>query len=387
MHSLPSCLGPEVAPHLRDRLTCVEYFAGIGLVRLGLERAGWRANFANDWSGDKAATYTQYFRDSSSHYHIADVFDLRAADIPEALLATASFPCIDLSLAGKSGGMHGKHSRAFWGFTNLLRDQPRPPRLLLLENVNGWLTSNRGQDFRLTISALNDLGYVCDVISVDAAHFLPQSRPRIFVIGATCLPPNYDLLTLARRAPSLCPTALSHVIAANSDLDWHFLPIPPLPEKGHYSLKVAIEQLESEDPRWWNQVEVKRHLDMMTDTTRDYLLELRQQSTPVYRTMYRRIRNGMQRAEVRKDEIAGCLRTATGGSSRQMLVRAGNGAIDMRVMTPREYARLQGVPDDYPLPARVNQALTGFGDAVCVPAITWIAENILTPLALTFDFD
>lgn len=160
-----------------------------------------------------------------------------------------------------------------------------------------------------------------------------------------------------------------------------------MPEKGHYSLKVAIEQLESEDPRWWNQVEVKRHLDMMTDTTRDYLLELRQQSTPVYRTMYRRIRNGMQRAEVRKDEIAGCLRTATGGSSRQMLVRAGNGAIDMRVMTPREYARLQGVPDDYPLPARVNQALTGFGDAVCVPAITWIAENILTPLALTFDFD
>jgi DNA (cytosine-5)-methyltransferase 1 len=51
----------------------------------------------------------------------------------------------------------------------------------------------------------------------------------------------------------------------------------------------------------------------------------------------------------------------------------------MRLMTPREYARLQGVPDNYPIPSQINQALTGFGDAVCVPVIVWIAENILNP--------
>ena len=122
----------------------------------------------------------------------------------------------------------------------------------------------------------------------------------------------------------------------------------------------------------------------MTPINMAHLEALKNQSSYSYRTMYRRVRNGQQRAELRKDEIAGCLRTAKGGSSRQMLVKAGKGKIKMRVMTPREYARLQGVPDDYPLPDRINQALTGFGDAVCVPVVTWIAQNILNPLSVNF---
>src|SRR5690606_22456500 len=96
----------------------------------------------------------------------------------------ASFPCIDLSLAGSMQGLAGKHSSAFWGFIRLLRakQEQRPP-LVLIENVPGWLTSNQGRDFRTTIEALNELGYVCDVLSLDAIHFSPQSRLRIFVVG------------------------------------------------------------------------------------------------------------------------------------------------------------------------------------------------------------
>src|SRR3972149_399496 len=93
-----------------------------------------------------------------------------------------------------------------------------------------------------------------------------------------------------------------------------------------------------------------------------------------------RIRNGQQRAEVRNQDTAGCLRTARGGSAIQFLIRAGKGRIDMRRMTPREYARLQGVPDDYPILSNEIQALTGFGDAVAVPVISWIGRNILNPL-------
>ena len=99
-----------------------------------------------------------------------------------------------------------------------------------------------------------------------------------------------------------------------------------------------------------------------------------------YRTFYRRRRHGQQRADVRRDDIAGCLRTAVGGSSRQFVLRAGEGQIRMRTMTPREYARLQGVPDHYPINVNGNKALTGFGDAVCVPAVSWIAENVLSEL-------
>jgi len=99
-----------------------------------------------------------------------------------------------------------------------------------------------------------------------------------------------------------------------------------------------------------------------------------------YRTFFRRHRNGQQRAEVRRDDLSGCLRTAVGGSGRQFLIEAGNGRIKMRTMTPREYARLQGVHDEYPIASRIVQALTGFGDAVCAPVITWIGQNILNPL-------
>jgi DNA (cytosine-5)-methyltransferase 1 len=83
---------------------------------------------------------------------------------------------------------------------------------------------------------------------------------------------------------------------------------------------------------------------------------------------------------VRDDDLAGCLRTAVGGSGKQFLIKAGQGRIQMRTMTPREYARLQGVTDDYPIYVNGVQALTGFGDAVCVPVIAWIGKNVLNPL-------
>lgn len=96
-------------------------------------------------------------------------------------------------------------------------------------------------------------------------------------------------------------------------------------------------------------------------------------------TIYRRVREGKSRSEIRTDGLAGCLRTPRGGSSKQIVFTAGKGKIGMRWMTPREYARLQGCPD-YPIEVNRNEALWGFGDAVCVPVISWIAENVLSQL-------
>ncbi|PZO20892.1 MAG: DNA (cytosine-5-)-methyltransferase [Leptolyngbya foveolarum] len=363
--------------------TCAEYFAGIGLVRLGLERAGWNIIFANDWAREKFDMYAAYFQEAEDHYALENVFDLCQTDVPPSLLATASFPCIDLSLAGNLEGISGRHSGAFWGFIEVLKRQQRRPPLVMLENVGGWLTSNQGKDFRLTIKALNELGYACDVFAIDAARFVPQSRLRVFVVGVQTAEPNDDVLTLAQRSTSLTTKTLDRAIASNRDLTWNFLDIPPLPEGLSRSLDSIVEDLSEDDERWWPASEVERHLQMMSAINIAYIDELQHRYRYSYRTMYRRVRNGQQRAELRKDNIAGCLRTARGGSSRQMLVRVETGSIRMRLMTPREYARLQGVPDDYPLPKRINQALTGFGDAVCVPVITWIGENILNPLAAT----
>ena len=84
-------------------------------------------------------------------------------------------------------------------------------------------------------------------------------------------------------------------------------------------------------------------------------------------------------AELRIDGIAGCLRTPRGGSGRQILVVAGYGKVKARLVTPRECARLMGA-DDFKITAPLNKALFGFGDAVCVPVIDWLARNYLNPL-------
>lgn len=359
-----------------------EYFAGIGLVRMGLARAGWQVVFANDIAPKKFAMYQTFFPASAGHYHVGDIFDLDPSTLPPALLATCSFPCIDLSLAGNMRGMRGENSSAFWGFIDILRAQgTAAPPLVLVENVPGWLHSHQGTDFRLTLQALNEAGYACDVFALDALHFLPQSRLRIFVVG-TKLPPAPPPDSLWERHPvALFPTPLRRQVAANPDLNWFQLELPAPPPKRTGGLAALLEDLALNDPRWWSPAEVERHLNMMSADHRLMVQGLIEGEPVAYRTFYRRRRQAGQRAEVRRDDIAGCLRTAVGGSGKQFVIRAGQGQVAMRVLTPREYARLQGVPDAYPIEANGVQALTGFGDAVCVPVIEWIARHALAPLA------
>lgn len=369
------------ARHSSYDKTLVEYFAGIGLVGLGLQQAGWRVVYANDFSPEKYQMYRDAFGDGS-HYKVADVFDLAADAIPLATLATCSFPCIDLSLAGKQNGLSGKHSSAFWGFIRVLERQGEmAPPIVLLENVSGWLHSNEGQDFRLTIKTLNDLGYACDVFELDAIHFVPQSRPRIFVVGTRLVSPLLSVAPLLKRSSALLPSELRRVLLQNKDLRWCNLYAPEPPPKLREGLsKRIVEQLSDDDPRWWSDQEVERHLAMMAPSHRQRVEVLAVQTKKSFRTVYRRMRAGQQKAEVRRQDVAGCLRTARGGSSKQILLEAGDGKVRMRHMTPREYARLQGVPEDYAIHVPDLQALTGFGDAVCVPVFDWIGRNVLNPL-------
>lgn len=109
----PTGLSLNTLEKMPSDRTCAEYFAGIGLVRLGLERAGWDVIFANDWAREKFDMYAAYFQEAEDHYALKNVFNLCQANVPSSLLATASFPCIDLSLAGNLGGISGHHSGAF----------------------------------------------------------------------------------------------------------------------------------------------------------------------------------------------------------------------------------------------------------------------------------
>ena len=171
---------PSHAPHK----TFAEFFAGIGLVRLALEKQGWKMVYANDIDPKKQEMYQTHFQDSQSRFQLGDIHEIPPERVPTATLATASFPCNDLSLAGARSGLSGKQSSAFWGFVRVLEGmENRRPPLILLENVPGFLTSRNGQDFHEAMLALNNLGYSVDAFVLDALLFVPQSRPRLFVIG------------------------------------------------------------------------------------------------------------------------------------------------------------------------------------------------------------
>ena len=364
--------------------TVAEYFSGIGLFRMGLERAGWKVAYANDWNSEREQIYRGFFGDG---YEVKDVFTVRAEDVPSVTLATCSFPCVDLSLAGNLEGLNGEHSSAFWGFYNILKDQgAMKPPMILLENVAGWLSANQGRDFHAVAKALNELGYACDAFMLDARCFVPQSRPRVFMIGV-----NESHLSDNRcqtdelfspRSERLLPPRMKQLINGNNELRWIRLDIPePPPCKSYGFSEEIVEKLPPDDPRWWSDDKVEKHLGMMSQSHLAMVKSLAPMKRETSRTFYRRCRTDGQRAEVRSDDVAGCLRTAVGGSGKQFLVAAGNGAIRMRTLTAREYARLQGVPDSYRIVANTErQSLNAFGDAVCVPVVSWIAQKILAPL-------
>jgi len=368
-------------PFYNQPKTVAEYFAGIGLVRMGLEPHGWEVLYANDISAKKYEMYKSFYPTSVNHYTVKDIFQIEVQEVPKTTLATCSFPCIDLSLAGNMNGFNGKHSSAFWGFIRILSAQKdNSPPIILVENVPGWLSSNKGSDFRTTVMALNSLGYFCDVFTLDALHFTPQSRKRVFLIGIKppFIPANHDLIL--SRPISLLSNTLRKNIEVNLDLDWFYIDLPSPPPLLSKGLSEVIETIKDADPKWWSDNEVKKHFLMMSEAHRIRVQQLIDNCHVSYRTFYRRMRGNLQRVEVRSDEIAGCLRTASGGSGKQFIIKAGKGVLKMRAMTSREYARLQGVLDNYPLLKNETQSLTGLGDAVCVPAIEWLAQNALNPL-------
>lgn len=361
--------------------TVIEFFAGIGLMRLGLERAGWRTVWANDIEEEKERIYHGHFRDDHAEFVLGDVHAISGKDIPQATLATASFPCNDLSLAGARRGLAGEQSGAFWGFIKALREMgKRQPPIVLLENVTGFLTSHEGEDFRNACVALNQLGYAVDAFILDAAHFVPQSRQRLFVVGSKSVSSP-----VVRETPSLFegvgrPGALADFILWHPEINWSIRPLPPLPPI-HRDLPSILEDLSPNSSHWWSRERAEYLLNQMSPRHRLAADRMIEGKKVTYGTVFRRVRNERSMAELRTDGMAGCLRTPRGGSGRQILFAAGRGTYAVRLLTPRECARLMGA-DDFRLAPGIssNQALFGFGDAVCVPVIQWIAEQYLNHL-------
>jgi DNA (cytosine-5)-methyltransferase 1 len=364
-----------------------EFFAGGGMVRAGLG-PDWRCLFANDFDAKKAASYQANW--GLGEMRCADVATLETGDLPgQADLAWASFPCQDLSLAGKGAGLKGHRSGTFWAFWELmkgLRVQGRGPAVIALENVAGLLTSHSGADFRELVSAMVAIGYRVGAMTINAERFVPQSRPRVFFV---CV--RNDLMVdpdlMAAAPPSWCASAA--LLKAASTLDghtahhwvWWRLPEPPARNVGFGDI---IED-EPSGVGWHDAAQTAKIIRMMSPLNQAKLDEAKASGHRRVGGVYRRTRpdgdgGKVQRAEVRFDDVAGCLRTPAGGSSRQVVMAVGGNSVRTRLLSPREAARLMGLSDDYKLPANYNDAYHLLGDGVAAPVAGWLGQKLFEPM-------
>lgn len=371
------------------RPTFYEFFAGGGMARAGLE-PDWRCVFANDIDSQKRQSYVANW--GETEFRLADIHDLTVHDLPthQVDLAWASFPCQDLSLAGNGLGLDGERSGAFWGFHDLmhaLKLRNRAPALLVLENVGGAVTSKDGRDFETLCRSLKNLGYVYGALMLDAVHFVPQSRPRLFIVAL-----RSDLDHLVNGFTDDWPSVLWTSDALKRSYGrlrpdlrrswrWWRLPAPPIRNTGLADLIIDSPT----DVEWHSEMETRKLLSMMSPSNLAKVKAASREGRKVVGAVYKRTRhdengNKVQRAEVRFDDISGCLRTPGGGSSRQTVMIVDKDKIRTRLLSGREAARLMGLPDDYRLPLRYNDAYHLSGDGVVVPVVRHLSQDLLLPI-------
>lgn len=345
----------------------LEFFAGSGLVAEGL-KPYFTAIWANDFCPKKQKVYAA--NHDATRFCLGSVTEVSGLSLPRAQMAWASFPCQDLSLAGHVGGIHASRSGLVWEWLRVLDEMPQRPGILVAENVVGLVSAEQGTHYIALHQALSERGYQVGAIHLDAAKWVPQSRPRIFVVAVSkALPIPLNLTdTLPNWAHS---EAIKRVAARVDDWVWWRLPIPTLPVPHLHDIVEWAAPVHSPELN-------AKTLALISPAHRNILDAMpgRRLTLPGYK----RTRGGKQVLELRFDGLAGCLRTPEGGSSRQTLILRRNGKLDSRLLTVRETARLMGAPDEFVLPGSYNEGYRAMGDAVAAPVARWLGQHLLSPL-------
>jgi DNA (cytosine-5)-methyltransferase 1 len=215
--------------------------------------------------------------------------------------------------------------------------------------------------------------YRFGALIIDAVRFVPQSRPRLFIVAVRrdrAVPAG---LTEEQAGPLWHPANLVGAyekLSQRSKQAWMWWSLPAPPQR-----RSALSDVIEEEPKgvswglgWHTAAETKRILGMMSPLNREEVEQAKRAGKRMIGGIYKRTRrdeNGRraQRAEVRFDDVSGCLRTPVGGSSRQIIMVVEGGKVRSRLLAPREAARLMGLPDRYQLPENYNEAIISLATA------------------------
>jgi len=350
----------------------VDFFAGSGLVTQGAKHACVPV-WSNDICPKKAGIYTA--NHGTDHFHLGSIEHVSGSAIPEGDIVWASFPCQDLSLAGKMGGLAAARSGLFWEWLRVLDEMPVKPTVIALENVLGLLSANGGLDYRVLHKALRDRSYRVGPMVLDARLWVPQSRPRVFIIAVQN---HVDISAYEDIGPNwLHPEPVLKATAPLDDVVFWSMCRPIKRPK-------TLSDLVEWDAPVFNEERANALFSLLAPKHRQLIGKLPSSTRAVF-PGYRRTRSGKQVLELRFDDLSGCLRTAEGGSSCQFLLLHAAGEWNARLITPREAARLMGAPERYRLSGSYHESYNAMGDAVVVPVVKHLVDNLLVPLAINLN--
>lgn len=333
-------------PGKRGDFRFIDLFAGIGGIRLGFEAIGGECVFTSEWDSYAQKTYTENFQ--GGHPLNGDITQIHEDEIPDHDVLLGGFPCQPFSIAGVSkknalGRAHGfadeTQGTLFFDVARIIAK--KRPRAFMLENVKNLQSHDKGRTFDVIQRTLRDLGYQIFVKVIDGAHFVPQHRERIIIVGF--------------REPVI--------------FDWNTLDIPP---KGAHKLGDILHKKSGEPGLEWdgsNYYDHAKHQVLDKYTLTDNLWTYLQN----YKKKHQAAGNGFGFGLVTPDSVTRTLSARYYKDGSEILVSQGSKK-NPRRLTPRECARLMGFPDSLRIPVSDTRAYKQFGNSVVVPVIGAVAR-------------
>jgi DNA (cytosine-5)-methyltransferase 1 len=326
----------------------IDLFAGIGGMRIAFEKLGGKCVFTSEWDAYAQKTYATNFPDG--HNIFGDITQIAEKEIPDHDVLLAGFPCQPFSIAGVSkknalGRKHGfldeTQGTLFFDVARIIKE--KRPRAFLLENVKNLKSHDRGRTFATICKVLrDDLGYDIHCKVIDGAHFVPQHRERILIVG----------------------------FAEPVAFDWDAIPLPP---KNMRKLKTILHRTDGSEPvlehdggRFFDH-KIKRVTAKYSLT--DHLWLYLQN----YAAKHKAKGNGFGFGLVGPDDVARTLSARYYKDGSEILIDQGKRK-NPRRLTPRECARLMGFPDSFRIPVSDTRAYKQFGNSVVAEAINHAAE-------------
>lgn len=324
----------------------IDLFAGIGGIRAGFEAHGGHCVFTSEWNEQSQKTYRANYPDN--HEIAGDITKVEARNVPDHDVLLAGFPCQPFSIAGVSkknalGRPHGfmcaTQGTLFFDVARII--DVKRPKAFLLENVKNLTSHDKGNTFRVIQSTLeNELGYRVFTKVIDARHFVPQHRERIFIVG----------------------------FREDTDFSWDDLVLPQSQPRLQTILHPEDGSEQAEEPFTSGSLAEVNSKYVLTDKLWDYLQR--------YAAKHRAKGNGFGFGLVGPNDVARTLSARYYKDGSEILIDRGAG-VNPRRLTPRECARLMGYPDSFRIEVSDTQAYRQFGNSVAVPVIKAIAAAMV----------